>query len=133
MTGQTPAQPRAQETYRVPRSRVDDFYDRATPLPYVQVGAGEVIAVSGDGETCKVEFESGVEVGGVVVLGFPPEVHDWVEVHQRGDLLVVPEAAEEYAPGEGGGGGGAQVYVQPDDPGDHQVGTLWFDTDEPVP
>ena len=129
MTGQTPAQPRAQETYRVPRSRVDDFYDRATPLPYVQVGAGEVTAVSGDGGTCKVEFESGVEVGGVVVLGIEPDVGDWVEVHQRGDLLVVPEAAEEIA----AEGGGARVYVQPDDPGDHRVGTLWFDVDEPVP
>jgi hypothetical protein len=129
MTGRTPAQPRAQQAYRVPRSRVDDVYDRAKPLPFVQVGAGEVIGVSGDGETCRVEFEAGVEVGGVVVLGATPDVGDWVEVHQRGDLLVVPEAAEETAAGEGG----ARVYVQPDDPGDHRIGTLWFDTDESVP
>jgi hypothetical protein len=74
----------------VPRSRIDDNFDRGNPLPYVQVGAGEVVAVSGDGETCQVDFD-GELVGGVVVLGDRPEPGDWVEVHARGDLLVTPE------------------------------------------
>lgn len=116
-------QPQAQSAYRVPRSRIDDDYDRAEQLPFVRVGAGEVTDVSGSGETCTVQFESGVEVGGIVVLGLEPGVGDWVEVHQRGDLLVVPEI----------GGGGGVVFVQPDDPGVHIIGTLWFDTDEVVP
>jgi hypothetical protein len=82
--------PVAQAPYRVPRSRIDENFDRGDPLPYVQVGAAEVVSVAGDGETCAVDFDGEV-VGGVVVLGDPPEAGDWVEVHQRGDLLVTPE------------------------------------------
>jgi hypothetical protein len=115
--------PKAQPAYRVPRSRVDERFDRSSPLPSVRVGAGEVVSVSADGETMTVSLggeeisgvaarsgdEGGEDVSGVVALGCPPDVGDWVEVQQRGNLLVSPEAASDwwtvsdYVPGGGGG------------------------------
>ena len=113
----------------MPRSRVDDRYNRSQPLPNVKVGAGQVISVASDGETMTVDMD-GEHVGGVVPLGCPPDVDDWVEIQQRGDLLVSPEAASDWFTL---GGGGATVYVQPDEPLMATVGTLWFDTDEARP
>jgi hypothetical protein len=118
MAGQS--KPKAQPPYRVPRSRVDERFNRSSPLPSVRVGAGEVVSVSADGETMTVRLggeemvarsgdEDGEEVSGVVALGCPPDVGDWVEVQQRGNLLVSPEAASDWwtisGGGEGGGGG----------------------------
>ena len=91
--------PSAQSPYRVPRSRIDDNYDKGQPLPYVQVGAAEVVSVAADGETCTVDYGDGDDpISGVVVLGDPPGLGDWVEVHARGDLLVTPEVPGEYSP-----------------------------------
>jgi hypothetical protein len=113
--------------YRVRRSRIDDYFDRDSPLPYVRVGAGEVVDVTTDAETCTVDFD-GELVAGVVVLGDPPLLHDWVEIHQRGDLLVTPETPPEVTETFS-----QLVYVQPDEPLGVPVGTLWFDTDEVRP
>jgi hypothetical protein len=113
-------------TYRVPRSRVDDLFDKGSPLPFVQVGAAEVLAVSANGEEITVDFGD-EEVGGIAVLGCPPDVGDWVEIEARGDLLVTPDTGGETSIE---GGGAALVYVQLDEPLDVEVGTLWFDTDE---
>jgi hypothetical protein len=114
------SKPKAQPPYRVPRSRVDERFDRSSPLPSVRVGAGEVVSVSADGETMTVRLggeevsglavrsgdEDGEDVSGVVALGCPPDVGDWVEVQQRGNLLVSPEAASDWWTTAGGFGGG---------------------------
>lgn len=84
--------PFAGHPYRVPRSRIEESFDRGEPLPFQQVGAAEVTDVATDGETATVDFGFGDDpVGGVVVLGEGVEPGDWVEIHQRDDLLVIPE------------------------------------------
>jgi hypothetical protein len=72
-----------------------------------------VVSVSADGETMTVRLggegvvarsgdEDGEDVHGVVALGCPPDVGDWVEVQQRGNLLVSPEAASDWWTTSGG-------------------------------
>jgi hypothetical protein len=105
---------------------VDERFNRSSPLPSVRVGAGEVVSVSADGETMTVRLggeeisgvaarsgdEDGENVHGVVALGCPPDVGDWVEVEQRGNLLVSPEAASDWWTISGGGeGGGGNVMI----------------------
>lgn len=126
------SKPKPKPPYRVPRSKIDERFPRSDPLSDVKVGSGEVVSVAADGETMTVNLDDET-VSGVVPLGCPPEVGDWVEVHQRGDLLVSPEAASDWWTASGGNGFGGFVYVQPDEPLLVPVGTLWFDTDEARP
>lgn len=78
-------------TYRVPRSRLDDTYDKATPLPVIRIGSGEVVSV--ESETCTVLIGDET-LSGVVFLGDPPLVGDWVEVEARGDLLCIADVVD---------------------------------------
>lgn len=87
----TDVSPLIASTYRVPRSRLDDFYDLNTPLPSIKIGAGEVISV--EAETCTVMMGD-EQVGGVVFLGDTPQIGDWVEVESRDDLLVTGDVVD---------------------------------------
>lgn len=92
--------PAASSAYRVPRTRVDDYYVRGVQVEPVRSGTGVIVSV--DGETCTVLIGD-EEVSGVVHLGDPPIVGDAYELELRGDLLVIlPDDYDYDAYLEGG-------------------------------
>lgn len=80
--------PVARSAYRVPRSHVDELYVRGEPLPSLSIGAAQVVSV--EGETCTV-LVGDETITGVVFLGDPPAVGDYVELESRADLIVIPD------------------------------------------
>lgn len=85
--------PAGQSPYRVPRSPVDDYYIKGTPLPASQIGTGIVVSVDGDTLTVLVGDE---ELDGVLFQGDPPEDGESVEVETRGDLTLVPVSNDTF-------------------------------------
>lgn len=77
--------PVARSAYRVPRSRVDDFYERGVRTEPTRAGAAQVVSVDGETMTVLIGDEA---VSGVVIMGDAPAVGDGVELETRGDLLV---------------------------------------------
>lgn len=79
--------PTAQQPSRTPRSRRDDAYPRAYPMPFKQPGIGIVTAIDTDDATVTVEVLDEL-LPGVIPLGDMPPVDSIVEIEVRGDLMV---------------------------------------------
>lgn len=79
--------PSAQPPPRVPRSRRDDRFERAEPMPPKLAGIGVVVSTEYDTVTVLIDDE---ELSGVIPIYQMPAVGDIVEVESRRDLLVIP-------------------------------------------
>lgn len=84
--------PAAQPTARVSRDARDDRYNAGHPTPGKRATSGVVLSIQGD--TVTMDLGECDPVTGVIPLGAMPAVGDLVEVEARGDLLVIPAAAE---------------------------------------
>lgn len=114
---------------RVPRSRRDDFYEKAHPMCPKLPGVGVVLSIEDDTATVLINEE---EISGAIPLGNMPAVDEIVEVESRCDLLVILPAAEDV----GGGGVPPLVVVHhgtdPTVPRPAATWVLWLGTVEPA-
>lgn len=107
------SEPSAQSAYRVPRSHVDDFFERGETLAPSRTSAAIVVSV--DGASCTVQIGDDI-ISGVLYLGDPPRVGDVVDLEARGDLMVIPATADLDTFLEGAETD-AQHIVSDEDPG----------------
>jgi Concanavalin A-like lectin/glucanases superfamily len=80
-------------SYRVPRSPVDNFFQKGPPPPPTRMGSGEVLAISAD--TCTVLLH-GTQVPGVAVQGNMPAVGDQIDIWNMEDLVYTPGAEDGW-------------------------------------
>lgn len=82
--------------------------------------------------------KTGTATVGTMFVSETGVVDVWLDVPQYVMIGLTPPGGTEYfidnvlaaAPASGTGGGGATVFVQPDEPPNAALGTLWYDTDE---
>lgn len=77
----------SQSSYRVPRSPVDQFFDKGPPPPPTRMGSGDVLSVESDTVTVTMH---GTVVAGVAIQGDLPDVGDQIDVWSQEDLLYSP-------------------------------------------
>lgn len=119
--------PQARPSYRVPRSHIDELFQKDKPPDPVRPAVGTVTDTDFPDRT--IEVDDAGETITVVALGAKPGVGTQIDYYVVDGLAYTPEPSV---------GAGGVVYVQPNDPGldnpsVYQIGQLWFDTDEPVP
>lgn len=112
--------PQAAAAYRVPSSAADQLYEKDRPPDEVRPAVGTVVAIDDTERT--VDVVDAEETITVVALGAFPDIGDEIDYYVVDGLAYTPEPSV-----------GLTVYVQPDPPAGPVKGTLWFDTDEPVP